>query len=57
MISVVLLAYREEESLTLLFPRLIEKLDSLGEEYEMIVVDTATPLDNTKGVCDKVGAR
>ena len=56
MISVVLLAYREEESLTLLFPRLIKELDSLNEEYEMIVVDTAQPLDNTKGVCEKFGA-
>jgi len=56
MISVVLLAYREEESLKLLFPRLIEQLDSLNEEYEMIVVDTAEPQDNTKGVCDKFGA-
>lgn len=56
MISVVLLAYREEESLKLLFPRLIEQLDSLNEEYEMIVVDTAEPLDDTKGVCDKFGA-
>lgn len=56
MISVVLLAYREEESLKILFPRLIEKMDSLNEEYEMIVVDTAQPQDNTKDVCDKFGA-
>lgn len=56
MISVVLLAYREEESLKILFPRLIEKMDSLNEEYEMIVVDTAQPQDNTKGVCDEYGA-
>ena len=56
MISVVLLAYREEESLKLLFPRLIKELDSLNEEYEIIVVDTANPLDNTKGVCDQYGA-
>ena len=56
MISVVLLAYREEESLKLLFPRLIKELDSLNEEYEIIVVDTAKPLDNTKGVCDQYGA-
>lgn len=57
MISVVLLAYKEAESLTLLFPRVIEKMDSLGEEYELIVVDTATPLDNTEEVCGKFGAR
>ncbi len=57
MISVVLLAYKEAESLTILFPRLIEKMDSLGEEYELIVVDTAKPLDNTSEVCEKFGAR
>ena len=57
MISVVLLAYREEESLKLLFPRLIEKMNALGEEYELIVVDAATPEDNTSEVCEKYGAR
>ena len=57
MISVVLLAYREEESLKLLFPRLIEKMNALGEEYELIVVDTAVPEDNTSEVCGKYGAR
>ena len=53
MISVVLLAYREEESLKLLFPRLIEQMDSLNEEYEMIVVDTDKPTDNTEAVCQQ----
>lgn len=57
MISVVLLAYREEESLKLLFPRLIEQMDSLNEEYEMIVVDTDKPTDNTEAVCRQYGAR
>ena len=57
MISVVLLAYREEESLKLLFPRLIEQMDSLNEEYEMIVVDTDKPTDNTEAVCQQYGAR
>ena len=57
MISVVLLAYREEESLKLLFPRLIEQMDSLNEEYEIIVVDTDKPTDNTAAVCQQYGAR
>ncbi len=57
MISVVLLAYKEAESLTILFPRLIEKMDSLNEEYELIVVDTKVPCDNTDEVCEKFGAR
>ena len=57
MISVVLFAYREEESLKLLFPRLIEQMDSLNEEYEMIVVDTDKPTDNNEAVCRQYGAR
>ncbi|MBR5386483.1 MAG: glycosyltransferase [Clostridiales bacterium] len=57
MISAVLLAYREEESLKLLFPRLIPVLDSLNEEYEIIVVDTNKPTDNTAAVCKEYGAR
>ena len=57
MISAVLLAYREEESLKLLFPRLIPVLDSLNEEYEIIVVDTNKPTDNTEAVCKEYGAR
>ena len=57
MISVVLLAYREEESLKLLFPVLIPVLDSLNEAYEIIVVDTNKPTDNTEAVCQKFGAR
>ena len=57
MISAVLLAYREEESLKLLFPKLIPVLDSLNEEYEIIVVDTDKPTDNTAAVCQQYGAR
>ncbi len=57
MISAVLLAYREEESLKLLFPRLIPVLDSLNDEYEIIVVDTNKPTDNTAAVCKEYGAR
>ena len=57
MISVVLLAYNEAESLTLLFPRVIKEMDTLNEEYELIVVDTANPLDNTEEVCGRFGAR
>ena len=28
-----------------------------GEEFEILVIDTAEPLDNTKGVCEEFGAR
>ena len=32
-------------------------MDSLNEEYEMIVVDTDKPTDNTEAVCRQYGAR
>ncbi|MCR5798267.1 MAG: glycosyltransferase, partial [Eubacterium sp.] len=56
-ISVVLLAYKEEENLKVLLPKIIENLGKTREEYEIIVVDTEKPLDNTAEVCKKYGAR
>ncbi len=56
-ISVCLLAYKEEENLRVLLPQIIEEVKKCGEEYEILVVDTAKPLDNTKGVCEEFGAR
>lgn len=56
-ISVVLLAYKEEENLRVLLPQIKEQVEKCGEEYEILVVDTAKPMDNTKGVCEEFGAR
>lgn len=56
-ISVVLLAYKEEENLKVLLPQIKENVEKCGEEYEIIIVDTEKPLDNTKGVCEEFGAR
>lgn len=56
MISTVLLAYKEEENLRVLMPRIKDALNSTGEEYEIIVIDTKEPLDNTKGLCEEEGA-
>ena len=56
-ISVVLLAYKEEENLRVLLPEIIEEVKKCGEEYEILVIDTEKPLDNTEGVCQKYGAR
>lgn len=56
-ISVVLLAYKEEENLKVLLPQIKEEVEKCGEEYEILVVDTAKPLDNTKEVCAQFGAR
>ncbi len=56
-ISAVLLAYKEEENLRVLLPKIRKMLDSLPEDYEIIVVDTEKPLDGTAKVCAENGAR
>ena len=56
-ISVVLLAYKEAENLEFLLPKIKEMLDSLPEPYEILIIDTKEPLDNTPEVCAKHGAR
>ena len=55
-ISVALLAYKEAENLKILLPQIIEQVEKCGEEYEILVVDTKEPLDNTAEVCAEYGA-
>lgn len=56
-ISVVLLAYKEAENLSFLLPKIKDIMSSLPEEYEIIVVDTEKPLDNTPEICKNLGVR
>mgnify|MGYP003290022331 CR=1 FL=1 len=56
-ISVAILAYKEEENLKILIPEIKNELSKLNQEYEILVIDTAEPLDNTKGVCEQNNAR
>lgn len=56
-ISVVLLAYKEAENLSFLLPKIKGIMDELPEEYEILVIDTKEPLDNTSEVCREFGAR
>ncbi|WP_295093528.1 glycosyltransferase [Ruminococcus sp.] len=56
-ISTVLLAYKEAENLKLLLPLIKKQLDKTGEKYEIIVIDTEKPLDNTEEVCKQFGAQ
>jgi dolichol-phosphate mannosyltransferase len=55
--SIVLPAYLEEENLRLLLPRLRTVLDARAEPYEIVVVDTVTPLDATPKLCAEAGVR
>ncbi len=56
-VSVVLLAYKEEENLKVLLPEIKKEMSKIPEKYEIIVVDTQKPLDNTKQVCAEMGAK
>lgn len=56
-LSIVLPAYLEEENLRILLPRLQKVLNSMSLPYEILVVDTVQPLDNTKDACQVNGAR
>lgn len=56
-LSVVLPAYQEEENLRLLLPRIISELIAMQVAYEILVIDSREPLDDSRKVCDLMGAR
>lgn len=56
-ISAVLLAYKEAENLRVLLPQIKEQLEKTGEEFEVVIIDTKEPLDDTPKVCAEFGAR
>lgn len=56
-LSLIIPAYREEENLRLLLPRVRAALTGFGAPFEIIVVDTVAPFDLTRKVCEEAGAR
>ena len=50
-LTVALPAYLEEENLRILLPRLEATLKRMAISYEILIVDTETPLDHTADVC------
>jgi len=52
---VIIPAFREEENLRLLLPRLRHSLEGLGRTFEILVIDTVEPLDLTAAVCAEQG--
>ena len=50
-ISIVVPAYLEAGNLVNILPALNQALAPLQAEYEILVVDTAEPMDDTKGIC------
>jgi dolichol-phosphate mannosyltransferase len=55
-LSVVIPAYHEEENLRLLLPRMHRTLRELQISYEILIIDTILPLDNTMDCCNEYNA-
>ena len=56
-LTIIIPSYLEEENLRLILPRLNIELKNIGDTFEVLVIDTMQPLDNTKDVCALNGAR
>jgi dolichol-phosphate mannosyltransferase len=55
--SVILAAYKEAENLKILLPRVQEIFAEMQEPYEILVIDAATPQDDTEAVCKAFSVR
>ena len=54
-LSIVIPAYKEEENLSYLLPKIINEINDLNITSEILIVDTNKPLDNTLKICEKYG--
>ncbi|MFA7653847.1 MAG: glycosyltransferase [Candidatus Magasanikbacteria bacterium] len=53
-LSVVVPAYKEAENLGIILPRLVGVLSKVEPSYEVLVIDTMLPMDNTAHVCSDI---
>lgn len=56
-LSVVLPCYREAENLGFLLPQIKEAAAALTPHFEVLIVDTQEPMDNTAEICAAHGVR
>lgn len=54
-LSVIIPAYLEEENLRVFLPRVKKTLSDMILDYEILVIDTMSPMDNTEMVCNEFG--
>ena len=55
-LSVIIPAYKEAENLQILLPRLTKTLRELTDKFEVLIIDTMSPMDNAPAICKEVGA-
>lgn len=56
-LSVILAAYKEAENLEILLPRLKSTLSQLTPSFEILVIDSIEPMDNTTDICKNNAVR
>ena len=56
-LSVIIPAYLEEENLRILLPRIVIEVQELSINYEILVIDTIEPMDNTITVCNNFNVK
>ena len=56
-LSILIPSYLEEENLRILLPRIISTVNKLDIEFEILILDTMTPMDNTKIIADELNVR
>lgn len=50
-LSIIIPAYLEAKNLEEILPRINKTLDEINVKYEVVVVDTVIPMDNTMEIC------
>jgi len=50
-VTVIIPSYLEEENLRIIIPRLKNEMQKLGDDYEILIVDTIHAMDFTEDVC------
>ncbi len=56
-LSITIAAYREAESLRTMLPAIKEAVAALTPHFEILVVDTEQPMDDTAALCAQYGVR
>ena len=56
-LTVFIPAYREAENLVDLLPQIKAAASTLTQDYEVLIVDTQTDIDDTREVCARIGVR
>ena len=52
-LNIVIPCLKEAENLKFLLPKIIKNLSPTGVDYEIIIVDSCVPMDESPAICEK----